>query len=154
MTGRADGIDPEDPSHAAAPETEGLPASDEADPLLDEIVRRLAPPPAESPWEPAVLAVENRFRIGAQLGNGGVGVVFRAHDTVLGREVALKLLREREPATIARFVREARAQARIEHENVCRIYDVGELAGAPFIAMQLVVGDTLERVYGRMSIEQ
>jgi len=134
-------------------ESHGSPSSHgETDSLLRELLRQLAPGYADLPWSAAALQAHTRFQIGPQLGKGGMGIVFQAHDTVLQRDVALKLLRECEPVTVARFLREARAQARVEHENVCRVYDVGELAGVPYIAMQLVHGETLDRLVAQTSI--
>src|SRR5262245_21835916 len=104
--GPASGSGPQAPA-------EGAPSSsrnERSDTLLKEIVGHLAPEGAD-PIQ-ARLDALSRFRILGQLGAGGMGIVLRAHDTVLDREVALKLLREREPVTIERFVREARAQAR------------------------------------------
>jgi hypothetical protein len=90
------------------------------------------------------------FRIDAVIGRGGMGEVYRATDLALDRPVALKVLPAEvadDPARRARLVREARAQARIVHGNVCHIYYVGEDRGLLFFAMELVTGETLaERV--------
>jgi eukaryotic-like serine/threonine-protein kinase len=83
-----------------------------------------------------------------------MGRVFKAWDSVLGRWVALKLLSKDEPALVERLAREARAQARVEHPNVCRVYDVGEFDGHPFIAMQLVDGEPLSEAGRRLTLEQ
>ncbi len=95
-----------------------------------------------------------RFRDLQVLGHGGMGTVYRAHDATLGRDVALKLLHADDPRFASRLLLEARAQARIEHEHVCRIYEAGEHAGRPYIAMQLVAGQTLKQVAGELSLEQ
>ncbi len=89
-----------------------------------------------------------RYRIGDALGEGGMGVVYGAHDTVLRREVALKVLStaasERDPAEArARLLREARAAAALVHPSAVSIFDVGEADGMPFIAMELVAGRSL-----------
>ena len=88
-----------------------------------------------------------------QLGSGGMGVVYRAEDLRLQREVALKLLTEDlagERLAVERFEREARAAAAINHPNICTVYEVGEDGGRPFLAMELLEGETLkERIGGK-----
>jgi serine/threonine protein kinase/Leucine-rich repeat (LRR) protein len=84
------------------------------------------------------------YRVKAELGRGGMGVVYRAEDTQLRREVALKVMLSGATETDkARFLREARAQAAVEHENVATIYQVVEAAGTVFLAMPLLRGRTL-----------
>ena len=87
-----------------------------------------------------------RYRIVARLGAGGMGVVYRAHDAQLDREVALKLLRVGEDGTEGRtrMLREAKAAAKIRHPNVVTVYDAGEVFGRVFIAMELIDGVTLK----------
>ncbi len=111
-----------------------------SDPTLEE---RAVPP--------ALLARYHDIR---RIGEGSSGTVYRALDTRLGRRVALKLLKSDAPEDTRRFMREARAQARIEHPNVCRVYEVGEVDGEPFIAMELIEGEPLDRAQHRMSLEQ
>jgi TolB-like protein/Tfp pilus assembly protein PilF len=87
-----------------------------------------------------------RYRIGEQLGEGGMGTVWRAEDTVLGRAVALKLLAPHlaaSPEARQRFVREARAASRLEHTGIASVHDVGEADGQVYIAYQLIEGRTL-----------
>ena len=83
-----------------------------------------------------------RYRIDASLGVGGMGVVYRAFDTVLRRDVALKVLTQSDEAH-ARVLREARAAAALRHPGAVGVFDVGEVEGTPFIAMELVIGKSL-----------
>ena len=88
-----------------------------------------------------------QYRLIRELGSGGMGVVYEAEDEWLSRRVALKVLRTDLPAEQVareRFLREARAMAAVQHENVCTIFQVDEADGRPFMAMQLLVGETLE----------
>jgi len=92
-----------------------------------------------------------RYEVLAPLGSGGMGEVYRAHDTLLDRPVALKLLAaaaREDPRFRERFAREARAVLALNHPNVLTVYDVGELDGVPFIAGELVEGSTLRERLG------
>src|SRR5262249_13062429 len=87
------------------------------------------------------------YRILGVLGEGGMGIVYRAEDEALGRQVALKVLRPEvaaDPLARQRFLREARAAAALNHDHILTIYQVGEDRGLPFIAMPLLRGETLE----------
>ncbi|MCA9694356.1 MAG: serine/threonine protein kinase, partial [Myxococcales bacterium] len=86
-----------------------------------------------------------RYRIVAPIGRGGFGVVYRAHDPQLDRDIALKLLRtdQSDAEARARLLREARAAARIRHPNVVAIHDADEVDGRVYIAMELIDGHSL-----------
>jgi predicted Ser/Thr protein kinase len=94
-----------------------------------------------------------RYRLGEQIAAGGMGSVYRAVDELLGRQVAVKVLRRElaeDPTFLERFRREARSAACLSHMGVAGVYDYGELGGQPFIVMELVDGETLaERVAAR-----
>ncbi len=87
-----------------------------------------------------------RYQILKRLGHGGMGAVYLAHDTKLDRKVALKVPgfgAGEEPGLIERFYREARAAAGLDHENLCRVFDVGQIGGIHFLTMAFVEGRTL-----------
>ena len=92
------------------------------------------------------------YEIRGMIGAGGMGVVYRAHDTRLTRDVALKLLpdiADGDARARAMLVREARAAAALNHPGICTIHDVGDENGVPYIAMELIAGETLHAILRR-----
>src|ERR1039457_337176 len=88
----------------------------------------------------------DRYRILGRLGKGGMGEVYRANDMRLGQTVALKFLPEataQSPAMLTRFYNEVRIARQVTHPNVCRVFDIGEVDGQPFISMQNIEGEDL-----------
>ncbi|HSN85257.1 MAG TPA: protein kinase, partial [Thermoanaerobaculia bacterium] len=116
------------------PEISGPPRAGRPDPPLEHL---LFPPDLR------FLAGWTRYRIERFVGSGGMGSVYKAFDPTLGRAVALKFLHRNEPKLTERFLREARSQARVDHPNVCRVYEVGEVEGRPYISMQYIDGRSL-----------
>ena len=115
--------------------------------------------PAEPDGDPAdrdpfdVFPVTNwdRYELVEFVGRGGMGDVFKARDPRLGRFVALKFLRRDDPDQVKRFLREAKVQARVEHENLCPVYEVGDVEGHSYIAMQYVSGGSIKEIADLLS---
>ena len=102
----------------------------------------------------SLVASWERYELLEPLGRGGMGEVYKARDRRLGRLVALKFILGADPNRAMRFLQEARAQARIDHPNVCKVYEAGEVAGKAFISMQLVAGQRLDHAAASMSLPE
>ena len=113
-------------------------------------------PPHDAPFSEAPFPVANwdRYELRRRLGEGGMGVVYEASDRRLQRPVALKFIRGERQAGARRFLQEARAQARIEHDHVCKVYEVGEVDGRAYIAMELIQGIPLSQAQAQLRLEE
>ncbi|MFW6084204.1 MAG: serine/threonine-protein kinase, partial [Gemmatimonadota bacterium] len=139
-----------------ASELESLLAADETEGPLDRLLEEMAPSPpgtSEEPREALSGRTIDQYRIRELIGRGGMGEVYRARDTRLGRDVALKFLPEwlsRDPAARDRFVVEARSVSSIDHTNVCTLYDLGESDdGRLFLIMPCYEGASLKQRLAR-----
>jgi serine/threonine-protein kinase len=97
---------------------------------------------------PVLPAEYGRYRILRLLGRGGMGAVYLAQDSQLGRQVALKVPffdAAESPQRVERFVREARSAVGLQHPNICTVFDAGQIDGRPFITMAYIAGTPLEK---------
>ncbi|NTV76325.1 MAG: serine/threonine protein kinase, partial [Holophaga sp.] len=114
----------------------------------------IEPSPIQPLWLNPRLPREGRYVLGPLLGKGGMGEVQEAWDVLLCRTVALKSLRNMEPAALIRFMHEAQIQARVIHPSICRIYDIETTGRTLRIAMQLIKGPNLEQAAAQLSMRE
>jgi tetratricopeptide (TPR) repeat protein len=136
--------EPIPPSAASPARTNDAITSSAADPKATTDDRPTATPPA------VPLAGAERYVLGEEIARGGMGAVYRATDTVLGREVAVKVLQDKYApgsGTARRFADEARIAAQLQHPGIPPVHDLGTLSdGRPFLAMKLIKGQTLDQL--------
>lgn len=141
------------------------PSRGEVQVTLDRSPSSPVPPPSSSSSRSSVslraesgrilpgTLLADRYRIVALIGRGGMGEVYRAEDLKLDQDVALKFLPEKlvqDGAALARFHREVRIAREISHPNVCRVFDIGEANGVPFISMEYIDGEDLSTLLRRI----
>ena len=122
----------------------------------DETLRPVSDPaaPLATPKDSTKLPQSERYEVQLVIGSGGMGKVYKAFDRKLKRNVALKFLRGADADLERRFLQEAQAQARVDHPGVCKVYEVGRIDEEPYIAMQLIDGETLRDAAQHLSVQQ
>ncbi len=94
-----------------------------------------------------------RYRLIEVVGEGGMGRIYKAYDPALNRYVAVKILKVDDPVLVRRFLREAKSQAKVDHPCICKVYEAGIYEGKPFIVMQYIRGQTLDKAHHEMPLE-
>ena len=142
---------PSGPFHSAAAHSNDAADAGESGQTLDGSLVGYKGPPASSRFP-----VEHwdRYEFQKLLGQGGMGAVYKALDKRLGRTVALKFIRGSDEQMTQRFMQEARAQSRLDHVGICHVFEVGEVEGKAYIAMQFVDGESLDKAQAGMSLSQ
>ena len=125
----------------------------------EELAEHLSPVSSASTlsWQFNLPVRQGDFELTEELGRGGMGVVYRAHQISLDREVALKMIlpgRLSEPEHVERFQQEAEAAAQLDHPGIISVYEVGKFAEQPFFCMQLVAGQTIGELGQKQAFEQ
>lgn len=116
--------------------------------MMSAVENESATQDQEQPFDPLIGTVISRYQLVEPLGVGGMGVIYKAKDIRLHRLVALKFLiepRNHEPEALQRFEREARAASALNHPNICTLYDIGEYEHRPYLIMELLEGQTLQK---------
>ncbi len=123
------------------------------DELIDDVMAPMLPSRTPAPSQTHAMPADSRYRVIERLGGGGMGVVYRARDERLNRDIALKFLSAHlsaDPVAKKRFLIEARAAAAIEHPNICTVHEIGDTAdGLLYIVMACYDGETLDRRIAR-----
>lgn len=104
------------------------------------------------PPQPVEMLLGGRYGLSAQIGAGGMGAVYEAHDELLRRRVAIEMLPaqlQEDPVARERLRGEALAAAAIDHPFICKIHELGEIDGRPFVVMEYVEGETLQALQRR-----
>src|SRR5690349_10314503 len=117
------------------------------------VVQQRAEAPESTERFPPGALLASRYRIISRLGKGGMGEVFRADDLILRQPVALKFLPESAKNNLnllTRFYDEVRIARQISHKNVCRVYDIGEVDGQPYLSMEYIDGEDLSSLLRRI----
>lgn len=126
----------------------------EEKPVTHEAPTRVGEAAGDSGFAEFPISNWDRYRFISFIGEGGMGLVYKASDPQLGRIVALKFIRTDTPDHVRRFLQEARAQARVQHAHVCKIYETGNVEGKHYIAMQYIDGRPLNRIAQKITLEQ